>query len=118
MKSIQLLAAAAALMLTTQPVHAEATAREFADMLRQGGQDADTARVFIHAVGNGLGWANTAMAKRGDQRLFCVPNKLGLTVDQSVDIFSRFLKENPKAGEYPGGMVMLIALETTFPCPK
>ncbi|MGN3974207.1 Rap1a/Tai family immunity protein [Tsuneonella sp. SYSU-LHT278] len=112
-----MMAAAAFMMLIfAQPAHAEGTAKEFIALLDTGGATGESATIFLVGVSIGIGWADTELADRGQSRLVCEPEKLGLTPDQTVDIFRRFLAENKDLDDLPAGLIMLNALIETFPC--
>ena len=65
----------------------------------------------------GMSWANSALrTQRKEEPLYCVPSNVVLTGEQIVDILRRHLKEDPSAEEVPYGLVMLLALQKTFPC--
>ncbi len=72
----------------------------------------------LGATENGLSWANSALSHDHHQRLYCAPGKLAITDEQDVDILRRHVKEHPEHQTAPYGLVLLLALELTFPCPK
>jgi hypothetical protein len=53
---------------------------------------------------------------RGQPPLYCQPDKLVITDAQMIDMMRRAMKDNPKWGEFPIGMMVLATLQRTFPC--
>ena len=112
-----LAAALAGAALISSPASAEPDASTFLQRIDQGGAQGEIAKHTLSAYENGLGWANAHLENEGQRRLYCPPGQLALTPDQVVDIFRRFVARNPEAGNSPAGMVLLFALQDTFPCP-
>jgi len=80
-------------------------------------KEKDVVLFTITRTQNGMSWANSALRmQRKEDPLYCVPDNLVLTGEQIVDILRRYLNEEPSAGERPYGLVMLVALQRTFPC--
>jgi hypothetical protein len=95
------------------PAHAEMSAKDLISEYRAGNQ---WTAVFILGIENGLGWEESYQDENGGVAIFCQPGKLALTVEQDVDITSRYVAANPKSAEYPFGMALLLAMKDTFPC--
>jgi hypothetical protein len=64
----------------------------------------------------GLLWGNVMLKDRGQPPLYCQPDKLVITDAQMIDMMRRAMKDNPKWGEFPIGMMVLATLQRTFPC--
>ena len=71
---------------------------------------------IVQATGQGLSLANAAIARRGQSPLYCQPNNLTLTGEQTLDIIYRFVEINPALEKAKWEAVMLKALENLFPC--
>ena len=74
------------------------------------------AETILHVVSHSLGAANAELEFDGKAPLYCVPDRLALTVEQNRSIFEVYLSRAPEMGELPYFMVMLSALQETFPC--
>ena len=100
------------------PAHAEASAETFIRMLDD--KSDQTAAVFarsqLHGYAIGLGWANQVVGDEIQRPLYCVPEALAITSEQNVDIFRRFVEQNPGIESSPAGLVLLYAYARTFPC--
>ena len=80
-------------------------------------KDKEIVLFTISRTQNGMSWANSALrTQRKEDPLYCAPTNVVLTGEQIVDILRRHLKEDPSAEEVPYGLVMLLALQKTFPC--
>jgi hypothetical protein len=95
------------------PAHAEMSAKDLISDYRAGNQ---LTAAFIHGIDDGIGWEESYQEQNGGMRIYCQPGKLALTIEQDVDITSRYIAANPKAAEYPFGLALLLALKDTFPC--
>ena len=73
---------------------------------------------FISGIEEGLSWANVAVKNQRQPPLYCQPDHLTLTVPQIIDVMRRGINNDPALGDYPLGMVALIALQRTFPCRR
>src|ERR1700693_2835854 len=72
---------------------------------------------ILQAVEDGMGWANTDLAKRKDTPpLYCVPDQFVLTGEQILEMLRKEVKENPSSAEDSYGLVMLLTLKRAFPC--
>lgn len=76
------------------------------------------AEYYVFGIEEGFGWANSSLVKRGATPLYCPPPKLAITADQTMTILEKFLTEDADAyiSGLPPGIVLLLALERTFPC--
>jgi hypothetical protein len=108
--------ALAVLVLLVSPcglANADPSEKLMADAFRAGDKGA---AIYLNALAAGIEWANGMLADRGDRRLYCQPEKLGLTFDQRMDILNRFVAAHPRVAELPAGIVFGMALVNTFPC--
>lgn len=64
----------------------------------------------------GLLWANTMLKKRKQPLLYCQPDRLTLTDTQVIDMMRQAIIDKPKWGDFPVGLMVLLALQRTFPC--
>jgi hypothetical protein len=71
---------------------------------------------WIGGMQLGLLWANVALKDRGQRPLYCQPGNLTITDSQMIDMVRRAMKANPKWGDYPLAMMVLVTLQWTFPC--
>jgi len=71
---------------------------------------------YIGGIQLGLLWANAALKHRGQPLLYCQPDHLTITGSQMVDMMRRAMKDKPKLGDFPVGMMVLETLQRTFPC--
>ena len=70
----------------------------------------------LSSYGVGMTWANDDVKVSGGKALFCIPNKLAITEEQTADILRRAIKENAYIGDLPAGLALLTAYKNTFPC--
>jgi hypothetical protein len=59
---------------------------------------------------------NAALSAEGQRKLFCSPDKLNLVDDQYVRVMRDFLKKVPAIRKETPSLVLLLALQATFPC--
>ena len=78
----------------------------------------ELAATILQVVSHSLGAANADLEFAGKAPLYFVPNQLALTVDQNRNIFEVYMSRAPEMGELPYFMVMLSALQETFPCER
>jgi hypothetical protein len=71
---------------------------------------------ILGATENGISWASAKAMNDGQRGIFCPPNKLALTDQQSVDILRRHVLAHTDHAKVPYGLVLLLALQETFPC--
>jgi hypothetical protein len=53
----------------------------------------------------------------GAKKSICMPER-GITNDQAIRIFVKYLRENPKFLHESGRMSLFVSLATAFPCAK
>jgi hypothetical protein len=61
-------------------------------------------------------WANTMLKNRKQPLLYCQPDHLTLTDTQVIDIIRQAMIDKPKWGDFPVALMVLLALQRTFPC--
>lgn len=78
------------------------------------------ATIAVGSAGDAFMWANTALKTRGDQPLFCPPEKLAIKNEQYLDILQRYVQDRPSVGTDSSAVfpyALLRALVEVFPCP-
>ena len=65
---------------------------------------------------NGMKWANSALAQRKQQRLYCEPDNAALSGPEVREMLRGQLNADPKFGELPYGFGILVILQIRFPC--
>lgn len=76
---------------------------------------------YVGALGEGLSWANAELKTNERPLLYCQPSGLPITKDGYVAILNNFLKKETEKQMYESfsvGLILLKALQDTFPCPK
>lgn len=109
--------ASAAIGLFPLPVQAAPTAEFYMTALEKGGQNAQWTKSILHSYVAAFEWSNAMLSNRGDQELYCQPPEFVSVAEQNVEIFKRFVKDAPASAKEDAAMVMLFALQRTFPCP-
>jgi hypothetical protein len=66
----------------------------------------------------GLLWANTLLKDRGQPLIYCQPDRLTVTGPMILDMMRKGVRDNPKWSEVPAELVIVTALQRTFPCPS
>jgi len=77
---------------------------------------------YIDGVGNGFLWANSALQVDNKEPLFCTPD-LALNEDNYLALLDRQIKDGTPAktawrDDDPIEIILLRALQRTFPCKK
>lgn len=105
-------------MASSAPAFALPTAKDILDDLASSSDEdvSNIIKVHINGIVDGLQWANTAVNNRGDQRLWCQPEKLSLSVEQTIVMLKQYVAENPRNADAPIGLALLYAMRYTFPC--
>jgi hypothetical protein len=111
-KSMTIVAGLCALMFGA-PARAEADASTFLAGIYGG--DA-TMLMVLNGYANGISWANSVLAHRGQPRLFCPPDDVAISPEQNAEMLRRYVRDNPRARTVPAGLAMFLALEASFPC--
>ncbi len=71
---------------------------------------------LLDATVNGTEWSNVALANKHEALLYCMPSKLALTKDEEVAIVNNYIHDDDTAGYWPLGLIVLQAMQATFPC--
>jgi hypothetical protein len=82
----------------------------------------ETIENYVDGVGNGLLWANSALQAENKEPLFCIPD-LTLNEENYLALLDRQIKDGmpTKAAwrdDDPIEIILLRALQRTFPCKK
>lgn len=108
--------AAMALMLAgfvSSPATATITAHDILAKI-DAGREADVG--LLVGASAGFMAANAWLASKNRPVMFCVPNKLAVTPDQTVRILRDYLAYHPSSNSIDVSTVLLGAFEYTFPC--
>src|SRR5579859_7962650 len=95
--------------------HAEMTGEQYLALV---GEVKDLKKFGLSETENGMSWANTELRARGQPRLYCVPEKMAMSPDQADTILRSYLDEHPEQAKYPVALILLRAMEETFPCSQ
>jgi hypothetical protein len=86
-------------------------------------RDVKEVQIYVFGLGVGLSWGNSDATLKG-RPLYCQPGKLALGVadylqllDDRITSLSKFVPSE-KLGEFDIGLLLLEALQETFPCPS
>ena len=72
---------------------------------------------YLNGTSNGLGWANSLLAKKYPKAvIYCPPKKLKVSATLDITILRQFVAKFPKFGTWPVGGAMLFALKNKWPC--
>ena len=113
MRFTALSVACAAMMVCALPAHADATAKQFLQLVNsEDGRDLGETKLV--ALEEGIRATDAALAP--GSRLYCQPPTLVLTGPQIADMLRRAVAANDKLEDQPVSSVLLGVLETTFPC--
>jgi len=61
---------------------------------------------------------NVVLEEKRQQPLFCLPEKLELTVEQAEDIMMRQAQQMTDPDQLPIGLLLAQGWQNTFPCDK
>ncbi|TIP23528.1 MAG: hypothetical protein E5X67_32880 [Mesorhizobium sp.] len=75
-----------------------------------------TAMVYLRGAAEGISWANIALDD--GHKLYCEPRKLTVTVGQYEEILKQYLVGKADPTHQHIEMLLVFALQDTFPCPK
>lgn len=102
-----------------RPAHAEMTIQEYLQQPHTGMKH-DLNDFWIAAMETGMSWAISYYDNQGlGQRLYCVPEHISLTQDQTVRILDDYLKSGAEGLPMTTtiGLALLFAMKHAFPCP-
>jgi hypothetical protein len=73
-------------------------------------------RLYLKGVVDGL--IAYSVAQNAKDRLFCIPPKMAITVDQAENIMLQYAETKQLPGNVPVGVPLLAGLKDAFPCAK
>ena len=74
--------------------------------------------LYLDGVREGIIELNVVLEEKGQQPLFCLPEKLALTVGQAEDIMMRQAEKITDPEQLPIGLLLAQGLQNTFPCDE
>src|SRR3974377_663376 len=74
--------------------------------------------LYLDGVREGIIELNVVLEEKRQQPLFCLPEKLELTVEQAEDIMMRQAQKMTDPDRLPIGLLLAQGLQNTFPCDK
>ncbi|MGJ5022320.1 Rap1a/Tai family immunity protein [Bradyrhizobium oligotrophicum] len=101
------------LLISATSARAEISASEAIRLFESGDTQASA---YLNGIETGLGWANASLIADNKPALFCVPEKIALTVHQQVDVMKKFIRSSPEFATRTAGQTMLFAFQEAFPC--
>src|SRR5215470_1956235 len=72
--------------------------------------------LYLDGVREGIIELNGVLEEKRQQRLFCLPEKLELTIEQVEDIMMRQAEKITDPDPLPIGLLLAQGLQETFPC--
>jgi hypothetical protein len=74
--------------------------------------------LYLDGVREGIIELNVVLEEKRQQPLFCLPEKLALTVGQAEDIMMRQAEKITDPEQLPIGLLLAQGLQNTFPCDE
>ena len=74
--------------------------------------------LYLDGVREGIIELNVVLKEKKQQPLFCLPEKLELTIEQAEDIMMRQAEKITDPDQLPIGLLLAQGLQNTFPCDK
>jgi len=74
--------------------------------------------LYLDGVREGIVELNVVLEEKRQQPLFCLPEKLELTVEQAEDIMMRQAQQMTDPDQLPIGLLLAQGWQNTFPCDK
>ena len=74
--------------------------------------------LYLDGVREGIIELNVVLEEKRQQPLFCLPEKLELTVGQAEDIVMRQAEKITDPDQLPIGLLLAQGLQNTFPCDE
>jgi hypothetical protein len=102
-------------LLASTIVHAEIEVKDYKEAKKTGGTAWTFMETYVLGVGRGLTWANVSIKDKSN-RLFCPPGKLGLGMDNYVNILDSFIDKHKISNTDAIEMLLEFGMEETFPC--
>jgi len=72
--------------------------------------------IYVSGLANAYDWVNAQSENENTKMLFCPPENIAITVNQNMDILSRFIAAHPTEAKRSLGLVLLEALKDALPC--
>src|SRR6516164_4615338 len=72
--------------------------------------------LYLDGVREGIIELNVVLEEKRQQPLFCLPEKLALTIEQAEDIMMRQAEKITDPHQLPIGLLLVEGLQNTFPC--
>jgi hypothetical protein len=73
-------------------------------------------KLYLDGMRSGVVMFDAALVAAGRQPLFCMPEKLALTVEQAEDIMMREAQKRTDPDDFPISLLLINGLKDTFPC--
>ena len=106
-----------ALMLVSLTSSADAMTVIFKDYKAAANKDEKAFYLlYLDGVREGIAEFNVVLEEKRQQPLFCLPEKLELTVEQAEDIMMRQAQKMTDPDQLPIGLLLVQGLRNTFPC--
>ncbi len=74
--------------------------------------------LYLDGVREGIIELNVVLEEKRQQPLFCLPEKLVLTIEQAEDIVMRQAEKIADPEQLPIGLLLAQGLQNTFPCDE
>ena len=74
--------------------------------------------LYLDGVREGIIELNVVLEEKRRQPLFCLPEKLVLTIEQAEDIMMRQAEKITDPEQLPIGLLLAQGLQNTFPCDE
>jgi hypothetical protein len=78
--------------------------------------DREMASFGLGEMASGMTAMNVELSANNRPPLYCLPSKLSLTGEQAFNILEDYVGRNPRIGDGPVPLALLLALENVFPC--
>jgi hypothetical protein len=72
--------------------------------------------LYLDGVREGIVELNVVLEEKRQQPLFCLPERLELTIEQAEDIMMRQAQKMTDPDQLPIGLLLVQGLQNTFPC--
>jgi len=72
--------------------------------------------LYLDGVREGIVELNVVLEEKRQQPLFCLPERLELTIEQAEDIMMRQAQKMTDPDQLPIGLLLAQGLQNTFPC--
>jgi Rap1a immunity proteins len=107
-----------ALILFGLPSSANAMTVIFKDYKAANNDEKAFYLLYLDGVREGIIELNVVLEEKRQQPLFCLPEKLALTVGQPKDIMMRQAEKITDPDQLPIGLLLAQGLQNTFPCDE